>query len=120
MLDPIPPSQRMRRAIWATAAFLIGFAILLAVTVFVYLIPAIEAARSADESGRKALSAYSSLLLAVVLFVIGVGLMLTFRVHRFFFPSRYVKPTKGYPQQSAWEISGERVYTPTAEELESE
>jgi hypothetical protein len=35
---------------------------------------------------RQKLSAISILLLAIILVMLCVGLMLTFRVHRFFFP----------------------------------
>src|SRR5437867_830588 len=78
MHDPPMPQSRLRRALWATAAFLLGFAALLAVVVNYFLIPAMQDARNADPAGKRQLSAYSTLLLAVVLFIIGVGLFMIF------------------------------------------
>src|SRR5690242_21808927 len=65
---------RLRRSLWAMTFFLLGFAGLIAVVAFYYLVPAIDAAHSADTAGRRQLSAFSMLLMAVILFVLLVGL----------------------------------------------
>src|SRR5688572_19869978 len=80
------PGQSSRRSHWAVLAFLIAFAIILVLVSYAYLFPAIEAASEAAPKEKKTLAAYSTLLLMVVLFVLGVLLVITFRVGRFFFP----------------------------------
>jgi hypothetical protein len=106
--DPQTPSQRLRRSLWATAAFLIGFAVLIGAVVYYYLLPAADAARSADAGGRRQLSAFSMLLLAVVLLCLWVGLFMAFRVRRFFFP-RPVPPRTKTDHVDAWTESGRRL-----------
>jgi hypothetical protein len=50
--------------------------------------PVLVAAHVATPPERRELSAISILLLAILLTMLCVGLMLTFRVHRFFVPSK--------------------------------
>lgn len=90
------------------AAFLIGFAVLLVFVCYYYLFPALDAARDAPPSARRVLAAHARLLLAVMLFILGVGLVLTFRTGRFFLPRRRTpaKPTQ-YPD--AWAESARRI-----------
>ena len=71
---------------WAMVAYLLGFAVLITFIAWYYLIPALEAATSATPNQRQQLSAYSLLLMAVVLLIVFVGIVLTFRVSRYFFP----------------------------------
>ena len=73
-----------RRLIWASAAFLIGFAVLISVLAKWWLLPATAAMAQADEAGRHTLSAYSTLLMILVLLILLTGLFLVFRVGRFF------------------------------------
>ena len=82
-----PPPYRLSRAIWGVAIYLIGFLILLFVVSKYYLIPAFVAEQGATPEQRRILVAHSWLILALVLFVLFVGLLLTFRVGRFFFPT---------------------------------
>jgi CDP-diglyceride synthetase len=89
------------------AAFLLGFAVLILFIAYYYLLPAMEAARSADASGRRQLSAFSTLLLAIVLFSLLVGLAMTFRIHRFFFPRPLPKRTQT-EYIDAWQESARR------------
>jgi hypothetical protein len=110
--DPHGHGPRLKRTLWAMAAFLLGFAILILIVTHYYLLPAMEAARGADVSGRRQLSAFSTLLLAVVLFVLLVGLAMTFRVHRFFFPRPSSPPPPRTPHVDAWAESARRVPTP--------
>lgn len=99
---------------WAILAFLLGFSLLLVVLIWYYLIPAGEAARDASPPDKAKLRAVSTLLLAVVLFVLFVGLILTFRVGRFFFPRPH--PGTGKPVKTqyvdAWAESAKRMPTP--------
>ena len=67
-----------------------------------------EAARVATPQQRKLLSAHALLLMAFVLFILLAGLILTFRVHRFFLPRRRPKPKPTiYPD--AWAESARRI-----------
>jgi uncharacterized membrane protein YhaH (DUF805 family) len=86
MIDPAYLRRALRRPFWATVAFLLAFIALLLLICRFYMQPAVVAAHVADEPGRRQLSAVSMLLLAILLVMLIVGLMLTFRVHRFFLP----------------------------------
>ncbi len=79
-----PPNhaRSVARLLWASAAFLVGFGALLLLILHGYLLPASEAWVRADAAGRARLSAYSTLLLAVTLVLLSVGLWLAFRVGR--------------------------------------
>jgi len=95
--------------------FLLAFAALIAVVAFYYLLPALDAARGADVAGRRQLSAFSMLLMAVILFVLLVGLAMTFRIHRFFFPRPIPKRTQT-EYVDAWSESARRMSDPLAAE----
>jgi heme/copper-type cytochrome/quinol oxidase subunit 2 len=86
MPPPGDPHHRFRRSMWAMVAYLVGFAILITFIAWYYLIPAMDAARNATANQRQQLSAYSLLLMAILLLVVFVGIVLTFRVSRYFFP----------------------------------
>ena len=81
------PSFRLNRPLWTSIAFLAGFTILLTVLSHYFLLPALALADGASPSEKRQLSAAATLLLAVVLFVLTMGLLILFRVRRFFFPS---------------------------------
>ena len=83
-------------------AFLGGFAVLFVFIVNYYLIPALEAFGQASQEQRRVLAAHSRLLLAIILFILLAGIVLTFRVGRFFFPRPHTpfKPTR-YPDAYA-------------------
>lgn len=78
---------------------------------YFYLFPALEAKQTATPQEKKVLAAHALLLLAVLLFILLSGLILTFRIGRFFQPRRrqQVKPTN-YPD--AWAESARRVEVP--------
>ena len=90
------------------AAYLVGFAILIAFVVRYYLIPALQAAGQATRPERRVLSAHALLLLVLILVILFLGLILVFRVGRFFLPRHHTrqKPTE-FPD--AWEESARRV-----------
>lgn len=99
--------RRPFRTPWALLVFLASYVVLLIVVSRLYLIPAMKALADATDSEKKLLSAHSLLLLAVILFILGVGMVLTFRVGRFFFPL----PTPRRTQTryiDAWAEAGKR------------
>jgi hypothetical protein len=115
------PSQtatfRSGRTYWAILAFLLGFAILLVGVLSYYLVPAMDAATSKGitVTEKRTLVAYSRLLLMVVLFVLFAGLIMTFRVGRFFFPSKNAERVQT-KYVDAWAEAGRRLEPPGDEE----
>jgi hypothetical protein len=103
--------RRAGRTPWAVLLFLMGFAVLLVFISFSYLFPAIEAASSADPKQKRHLAAYSWLLMSLVLFILFVGLMMTFRFGRFFFPRSTPPPAKT-KYVDAWAESAKRISVP--------
>ena len=96
---------------WALAAFLLGFVALLLLLTHGYLLPATQAMRNATPEEKRRIAAYSRLLMVVVLVLLGAGLILTFRVGRFFLPRHRPKLTRT-PYTDAWSESSQRVTTP--------
>ena len=91
MADPV---DHRRRSIWPTLWFLLGFAVLLILVSNYYLLPALDAWNSStDPVGKKLLSAHSALLLTILLLILLSGLLLTFRIGRYFFPRAMRKRT---------------------------
>src|SRR3712207_5485960 len=85
--NPDPsPWRRLHRTVWASLLFLAGFAVLIALISHWYLIPALSASQEASTGERRQLAATSRLMLAVVLVILLAGLLLTFRIGRFFLP----------------------------------
>ena len=93
---------------WAMVAYLLGFAVLITFIAWYFLIPAMQAATDATPRQRQQLSATSLLLMAVVLLIVFVGIVLTFRISRFFFPRPPHQPTKTQ-YVDAWAESARRV-----------
>jgi hypothetical protein len=112
MKDLTAPHLRRRnpvRAALPVVLFLVGFAAVLVAVCRLYLLPALRAAASADPQQRRQLGATAWLVMAVVLFVLFAGLLLTFRVGRFFFP-RPAPPARGRTEYvDAWAESGRRM-----------
>ena len=102
------------RILWATLTFMAGFAVLIVVVSHWYLLPALEATQGATRAEKRQLAATSRLLLALILFVLVAGLLLTFRVGRYFVPrlGEKAKPTK---YVDAWAESAKRVSVPPRE-----
>ena len=94
---------------WAMVAYLLGFAILITFVAWYYLIPALEAATNATPPQRQQLSAYALLLMAVVLLIVLVGILLTFRVSRYFFPRPPHAPGERTKYVDAWAESARRI-----------
>jgi hypothetical protein len=108
----IPPFPS--RFHWAIAAFLLGFAVLLLILTHSYLLPAFGAFRTASPEEKKRIAAYSRLLLAVILVMLTAGLVLTFRVGRYFLP-RHRPPRTKTQYTDAWAESGRRMPQPPQE-----
>jgi hypothetical protein len=100
-------------------AFLLAFGGLLIFVSYYYLFPAMEAfgRPTTTPQQKKLLAAQAVLLLVLLLFVLLVGLILTFRIGRFFFPTgrKRAKPTN-YPD--AWAESARRIEVEPREETE--
>ncbi len=110
------PRARAGKAYLSFVGYLLGFGILLVGVCRIYLIPAMRAAATADPLQRKQLAATAWLVLAIVLFILFAGLLLTFRIGRFFFP----RPTPVAPKRTeysdAWAESGRRMAEAPREE----
>lgn len=89
-------------------AFLLAFAVFIVVIGRWYLIPAMEAAMQATPGQKRQLSAYSLLLMAIVLLVVLCGLVLTFRISRYFFP-RHASDRSQTKYVDAWAESAKRL-----------
>lgn len=108
-------ARRSGRIFWPTLAFLLGFAVLLFVLSDWYLLPALDAVKTADPREKKTLAAHARLLLAVVLVVLVCGILLTFRFGRFFLP-RQREGRSATKYSDAWAESARRIETPPADE----
>ena len=92
-----------------------GFALLIYVVSDWYLLPALDAARTANPTEKRQLAVVSRLLLALVLVILVCGIMLTFRFGRFFLP-RHREPSRPTKYVDAWAESANRMPTPPAPE----
>src|SRR5688500_15421178 len=102
---------RSARTYVAVVVYLLCFTVLLVVISKIYLLPAMEASRDATPQEKKQLAAFARLMLAVVLFVLFAGLLIAFRIGRFFIP-RPVAGRKKTEYVDAWAESGRRMETP--------
>jgi hypothetical protein len=114
-----PRSRRPARTPWAVVAFLAAFAAGLGLLSHFYLLPALRtfltARQQGDKTGTAAITATSALLLAVILVILVAGILLTFRIGRFFFP-RKTEPRTRTKYVDAWAESGKRMEVPPADE----
>ncbi len=104
-----PPTRTNRsgRTIAAVLGFLALFAILLILVCKFYLFPGLEAAKHATHAHRRKMAADALLLLSVLLTILLVGLLVTFRISRFFFP-RPTSPRTRTNVVDAWAEAGRR------------
>ena len=117
-MKPTSPNPRRlaARSPWAAAAFLLGFTLLLLAVCYYFLLPALEAAKNATPADRARLRAWSALLLAIVLIILGSGLVLTFRIGRFFFPRPPTPRTHTHTRHvDIWTEAGKRLDVPPSE-----
>lgn len=103
-------SFRSGRTLWAILIYLFGFALLLLIVSQFYLIPTLTAEHRAGVTAeqRRILVAHSRLVMVLLLVVLLLGLLLTFRIGRFFFP-RHNEPRKPTQYVDAWEEAGRRL-----------
>jgi hypothetical protein len=119
VITAAPNPRRSGRILWATLAFMAGFAVLLIFISNWYLIPAIRASHVATDSEKKQLVASSRLLLALILTILAAGLLLTFRLGRYFVP-RAGEKSKPTQYTDAWTESARRVSVPPRDEEDGE
>ena len=107
--------RRYGRTQWGVLAFLVAFTLGLIGLAYYYLIPAsrtfVQARQQGDRTGQHAITATSALLLAVILVILVAGLILTFRIGRFFFP-RKAPPRTKTKYVDVWAEAGKRVKVP--------
>jgi len=101
---------RSGRTLWAVLLYLVGFAVLLLIVTRFYLMPTLIAEHRAGVTPeqRRILVAHSRLVMVLLLVVLLLGLLLTFRIGRFFFP-RHTEPRKPTKYVDAWEEAGRRL-----------
>jgi cytochrome c biogenesis protein CcdA len=119
---PMPSRSIHRRpgAIrWQVLAFLLAFVLLLVAVLVYCLVPGMQAAQHATETEKQHLVAWFRLLLAVLLLILFCGLLLTFRVSRFFLP-RPDPPKTRTKYVDAWAEAGRRAQAPEEEEDDQE
>ena len=93
---------------------MLGFALLIVFVSRWYLIPALAASQTATRIEKRQLAAHSWLLLAIILFILVAGILLTFRFGRYFIP-RAGEPQKPTKYVDAWAESAKRVSVPPRE-----
>ncbi len=93
---------------WAIIAFLAGFVVLILLLLMWFITPgmAVVGDPEATDTDRARIAALAALLLAVVLVMLFVGLILTFRVRRYFFDPSKPRQTTRYTD--AWAESARR------------
>jgi hypothetical protein len=106
---------RLRYSFWAMVVYLAGFSALISVVSHYFLIPAILAAHDATPAEKRLLSGSAALLMAVLLFILCVGILIVFRVRRFFFPQPTSAPSKTQYVDS-WAEAGKRANTQSADQ----
>ena len=104
----LPRRRRAGRILLRAVIFLAVVALVLLAVTQLYLFPALRAARHADPAERRQLAAHATLVLAVVLFVLFAGLVLTFRIGRYFFPKPPVARSEPTQYVDAWAEAGRR------------
>ncbi len=91
----------------AVLCFLVLFAILIVMVSNWYLLPTLQAYKTASKPEKNEIAIYARLLLSVLLVILLIGLMLTFRAGRFFFPRPSEPPVKT-KYIDAWAEAGKR------------
>jgi hypothetical protein len=91
--------------------FLGLFCILLVLVTKLYLLRALTDFNGADERGRKIIGLHALLMMFLLLVILGLSLVLIFRVGRYFFLQRYRKFEKTN-YTDAWAEAGKRMKPP--------
>jgi hypothetical protein len=96
-------------------AYLLGFVVLLLLLIHFFLNPAYDAAKNAPPEGLRKLKAVGMIMLMLTLVYLLIGLILTFRIGRFFFP-RPPTPRVRTPHVDIWAEAGKRLQEKPPEE----
>jgi len=113
--DPIAHLRRLRRALWTPILFLSLFLAAVAAIAVYWVLPMVRAAQNGTPADRQRAVAYGVLVLILLLFLLLVGLLASFRFSTWAFFSNQRKPTQ---YVDIWKEAGKRAKTPDAEELE--
>lgn len=107
-----PGHDRTRRFHWAMIAFLGGFVVVMLLVLAWFITPGLAVLGDPDatDGDRMRIAAVAALLLAVLLVMLFVGLLLTFRVRRYFFGDPRPHETTRY--SDAWAESANRLTQP--------
>ncbi len=100
--------QRAGRTILSVLCFLLLFLMLLSMMSHFYIIPSLDAAKHMDHAQRRKLAADALLLMVLMLTLLMIGLLITFRISRFFFP-RPTSPRSRTKVVDAWAEAGKRM-----------
>src|SRR5688572_30840390 len=92
---------------WPALFFLAFFALLLVFVSHYYLLPALSASQAATQPARDHLQAEAALVLTILLVILFAGLVLMFKVHRFFLPTPRAPRTQT-KYVDAWAEAGKR------------
>jgi uncharacterized membrane protein YbhN (UPF0104 family) len=113
--DPIQRLRAIRRAIWTPILFLSLFLALVALISVYWVAPMVEQARSGTPADRQRAVAYGTLVLILLLFLMLLGLVASFR-----FATRLLRREDRKPTHyvDIWKEAGRRVRTPGPDELE--
>jgi nitric oxide reductase large subunit len=100
--------KRSGRTILAVLCFLTLFVILLLLVSHFYLQPGLEAAKHMNHEQLREQAAEAMLVFMLLMTLLVVGLLLTFRISRFFFP-RPTVPRTHTKVVDAWAEAGQRM-----------
>jgi hypothetical protein len=98
---------------------MVAFAVLLWFVSRWYLIPALQAFQVASGDQKRQLAAHARLVLAIILFILVAGILLTFRFGRYFAP-RLGEKSKPTQYVDAWAESARRVAVPSRDDDDDE
>lgn len=115
MADPTIQPRSFRRALWTPVLFLCLFLAAVAWVAVYWVIPMVQAAHDGAPADRQRVVAYGILVLVLLLFLLLVGLLASFRLSSWMFFSSEQKPTQ---YVDIWKEAGRRARTPASEELE--
>ncbi|HEX4055554.1 MAG TPA: hypothetical protein VHX86_14915 [Tepidisphaeraceae bacterium] len=104
-------SRRAGKSVWGFVGFLGLFCILLVLVTKVYLLRALTDFNGADEKARKIIALHALLMMSLLLVILGLSLLLIFRIGRYFFPRR-TEPRTKTQYTDAWTEAGKRMKTP--------
>ena len=113
----MPEKKRPRRTItWAPVIFLVCFLAVVGLITDQWVIPMLRAVRDGTPVDRHRAVIYGTLVLILLLSLLLIGLMASFRFSAWLFrPDARSKPTAYI---DIWKEAGRRVVPPTSDELE--